>query len=68
MARKKLISKLFVRHFQEINSERRKKSSIDCLIKLNEDDWMFEKGVKPRNQRIAMCGPRTDYHRDTKNY
>ena len=28
-----------------------KRSSIDFLIKLNEDDWMFEKGVKTRDQR-----------------
>ena len=27
-----------------------KKNSIEFFIKLNEDDWMSEKGVKARNQ------------------
>ena len=29
----------------------KEKNSIDCLIKLDEDDWMFEKCVKTRDQR-----------------
>ena len=24
---------------------------VDCLMKLNENDWTFEKDVKTRNQR-----------------
>ena len=45
-------SKLFVRHSSgyERRNER-KKNLIDLLIKMNEDDWMFEKGVKTRDQR-----------------
>ena len=27
-----------------------KKYSIDCPIKLNKDDWMFEKGIKTCNE------------------
>ena len=34
---------------QEINVGSRKKN--DCLIKLNENDWIFAKGVNTRNQR-----------------
>ena len=51
IADKKLISKLFVRHSS--GDKRRnegKKSSIDFFIKLNEDDWMFEKDVKTGDQ------------------
>ena len=30
------------------------KNSIDCQIKLNEDEWTFEKGVKTRDQRKIL--------------
>ena len=34
----------------------KEKNSIDCQIKLNENDWIFDKGVKMRNQRkISSC-------------
>ena len=35
---------------QEINVGMKEKNLIVGLIKLNEDDWMFEKDVKMRNQ------------------
>ena len=34
---------------QEIDMGIKKKSIIDCLIKLNENDWIFEEDVKMQN-------------------
>ena len=43
---------LFVRHLSEDKCRNEgKKNLIDFQIKLNEDDCMFKKGVKTRNQR-----------------
>ena len=45
IANKKLISKLFVQHLSgDKRQNKEKRNSIDCQIKLNKDDWMFEKG------------------------
>ena len=50
IANKKLISKLFVRHSSgDKRRNERKKNLIDFVIKLNEDDWMFERSVTTRN-------------------
>ena len=35
----------------EINVGIKEKNLINCLIKLNEDDCMFQKGVNTLNQR-----------------
>ena len=51
---KKLISKLFVRHSSRDKRQNEGKKLNCFLIKLNEDDWMFEKGVKTRDQRIIL--------------
>ena len=57
IANKKLISKLFVRHSS--GDKRRndgKKNSIDFVIKLNEDDYMFERNVTIRDQcKSSSC-------------
>ena len=43
---------LFVRHLSgDKRRNKGRKNSIYFLIKLNEDDWVFEKGVKTPNQR-----------------
>ena len=52
---KKIISKLFVRHSS--GDERRnkgKKILIYFVIKLNEDDWMFQKHITTRDQRKSF--------------
>ena len=48
---KELISKLFVRHTSGDKHWNEEKNSNDCLINLKKDNWMFEIGVKTRNQR-----------------
>ena len=57
IANKKLISKLFVRHSS--GDKRRndgKKNSIDFVIKLNENDYMFERNVTTRDQcKSSSC-------------
>ena len=43
--------------FQPSSRDKRRnegKNSINCLIQLNENEWMFEKGVKTRNQRTIF--------------
>ena len=55
VANKKLISKLFVRHSSgDIRRNEVKKNSIDFVIKLNKNDWMFEKSVTTRDQRKSF--------------
>ena len=45
---------LFVRHSSGDKRRNEEKNSIDCLMKLNEGKWMFEKGVKTRNQVFQL--------------
>ena len=54
IAKKKLISKLFVRHSSGDKRRNEGKNSIDFLVKLNEDDWVFEKSVTTRDQRKSF--------------
>ena len=47
---KKLIYKLFVQHSSGDKCwNEAKKSSIDFVIKHNEDDWMFERSITTHN-------------------
>ena len=52
---KKLISKLFVRHSSgDKHWNKGKKKLFDFVIKLNEDDWVFEKSVTTCDQRKSF--------------
>ena len=57
IANKKLISKLFVRHSSgDKRWNKGNKNSIDFVIKLNENDWMFEKASQHViNARVSSC-------------
>ena len=51
VASETLISKLIVRHSPGDKRRNENRNKLNYFKKLNEDDWMFEKGVKTRNQR-----------------
>ena len=40
--------------YQEINVGMKEKNSINFVIKLNEDDWMFERSVTTRDKRKSF--------------
>ena len=55
IANKKLISKLLVRNSS--GDERRneeKKNLIEFAIKLDKDDWLYERSVTTRDQRRSF--------------
>ena len=55
IANKKLISKLFVQNSS--GDERRneeKKNLIEFAIKLDKDDWLYERSVTTRDQRRSF--------------
>ena len=55
LTNKKLTSKLFVRHSSgDKRRKERKKILIDFVIKLNENDGLFKKGVTTCDQRKSF--------------
>ena len=55
VAKKKLISKLFVRHSSgDKRWNEGKKNFIDFVIKLNKDDRLYKRSVTTRDQRKSF--------------